>query len=239
MADETFVINAGGYIGKAPEAKLNLPVQPEKLSGFRRNEASMELENKLGLRGLELLKEEERISKKKAKLLYGGRLDQIEVGTYAGLREIHRFLFDEIYFFAGETRKLNIAKGNFRFVSALYLEEALERISAMPMDAFEQIVAKYVEMNIAHPFPEGNGRSTRIWLDAMMKANLGKVVDWQKIHRDDYMAAMERSPVKDTELQVLLQAALTDRCQDQKLFMHSIDVSYQYEGYAHYRAEDL
>jgi len=239
MADETFVINAGGYIGKAPEAKLNLPVQPEKLSGFRRNEASMELENKLGLRGLELLKEEERISKKKAKLLYGGRLDQIEVGTYAGLREIHRFLFDEIYFFAGETRKLNIAKGNFRFASALYLEEALERISAMPMDTFEQIVAKYVEMNIAHPFLEGNGRSTRIWLDAMMKANLGKVVDWQKIHRDDYMAAMERSPVKDTELQVLLQAALTDRCQDQKLFMHSIDVSYQYEGYAHYRAEDL
>ena len=199
----------------------------------------MELENKLGLRGLELLKEEERISKKKAKLLYGGRLDQIEVGTYAGLREIHRFLFDEIYFFAGETRKLNIAKGNFRFVSALYLEEALERISAMPMGTFEQIVAKYVEMNIAHPFLEGNGRSTRIWLDAMMKANLGKVVDWQKIHRDDYMAAMERSPVKDTELQVLLQAALTDRCQDQKLFMHSIDVSYQYEGYAHYRAEDL
>lgn len=239
MADETFVINAGGYIGKAPEAKLNLPVQPEKLSGFRRNEASMELENKLGLRGLELLKEEERISKKKAKLLYGGRLDQIEVGTYAGLREIHRFLFDEIYFFAGETRKLNIAKENFRFVSALYLEEALERISAMPMGTFEQIVAKYVEMNIAHPFLEGNGRSTRIWLDAMMKANLGKVVDWQKIHRDDYMAAMERSPVKDTELQVLLQAALTDRCQDQKLFMHSIDVSYQYEGYAHYRAEDL
>ena len=225
--------------GKAPEAKLNIPVQPEKLSGFRRNEASMELENKLGLRGLELLKEEERISKKKAKLLYGGRLDQIEVGTYAGLQEIHRFLFDGIYFFAGETRKLNIAKGNFRFASALYLEEALERISVMPMDTFEQIVAKYVEMNIAHPFLEGNGRSTRIWLDAMMKANLGKVVDWQKIHRDDYMAAMERSPVKDTELRVLLQAALTDRCQDQKLFMHSIDVSYQYEGYAHYRAEDL
>ncbi len=199
----------------------------------------MELENKLGLRGLELMWEEERISKKKAKLLYGGQLDQIEVGTYAGLREIHRFLFDEIYPFAGETRKLNIAKGNFRFASALYLEEALERISAMPMDTFEQIVAKYVEMNIAHPFLEGNGRSTRIWLDAMLKANLGKVVDWRKISRDDYMAAMERSPVRDTELRVLLQDVLTDCFQDQELFMHSIDASYQYEGYAHYRAKDL
>ena len=199
----------------------------------------MELENKLGLKGLELMREEERISKKKAKLLYSGRLDQIEVGTYAGLREIHSFLFDEIYSFAGETRKLNIAKGNFRFASALYLEEALERISVMPMGTFEQIIAKYVEMNIAHPFLEGNGRSTRIWLDAMLKANLGKVVDWQKINRDDYMAAMERSPVKDTELRVLLQDALTDRFQDQELFMHSIDASYQYEGYAHYRAKDL
>ena len=199
----------------------------------------MELENKLGLKGLELMREEERISKKKAKLLYGGWLDQIEVGTYAGLREIHRFLFDEIYSFAGETRKLNIAKGNFRFASALYLEEALERISAMPMETFEQIIAKYVEMNIAHPFLEGNGRSTRIWLDAMLKANLGKVVDWQKINRDDYMAAMERSPVKDTELRVLLQDVLTDRFHDQELFMHSIDASYQYEGYAHYRAKDL
>ena len=199
----------------------------------------MELENRLGLKGLELMREEERISKKKAKLLYGGRLNQIEVGTYAGLREIHRFLFDEIYPFAGETRKMNIAKGNFRFASALYLEEALERISAMPMDTFEQIVAKYVEMNIAHPFLEGNGRSARIWLDAIMKAKLGKVVDWQRIDRDDYMAAMERSPVKDTELRALLQDALTDRCQDQELFMHSIDASYQYEGYAHYQAKDL
>ena len=216
-----------------------MPEQPENLSGFWRNEASMELENKLGLKGLELMREEERISKKKAKLLYGGWLDQIEVGTCAGLREIHRFLFDEIYSFAGETRKLNIAKGNFRFASALYLEEALERISVMPMETFEQIIAKYVEMNIAHPFLEGNGRSTRIWLDAMLKANLGKVVDWQKINRDDYMAAMERSPVKDTELRVLLQDALTDRFHDQELFMHSIDASYQYEGYAHYRAKDL
>ena len=199
----------------------------------------MELENILGLKGLELMREEERISKKKAKILYGGRLDQIEVGTYAGLQEIHRFLFDEKYPFAGTTRELNIAKGHFRFASALYLEEALERISAMPMETFEQIVAKYVEMNIAHPFLEGNGRSGRIWLDAMLKAKLGKVVDWQRISRDDYMAAMERSPVKDTELRVLLQDALTNRCQDQELFMHSIDVSYLYEGYAHYQAKDL
>ena len=199
----------------------------------------MELENKLGLKGLELMREEERISKKKAKILYGGRLDQIEVGTYAGLQEIHRFLFDEIYPFAGTTRELNIAKGHFRFASTLYLEEALERISAMPMETFEQIVAKYVEMNIAHPFLEGNGRSGRIWLDAMLKAKLGKVVDWQRISRDDYMAAMERSPVKDTELRVLLQDALTNRCQDQELFMRSIDASYLYEGYAHYQAKDL
>lgn len=199
----------------------------------------MELENKLGLQGLALMREEERISKKKAKILYDGRLDRIEVGTYAGLQEIHSFLFNEIYPFAGETRKLNIAKGNFRFASALYLEEALERISAMPMDTFEEIIAKYVEMNIAHPFLEGNGRSTRIWLDAMLKAKLGKVVDWQQIDRDDYMAAMERSPVKDTELRMLVQAALTDRFEDQELFMHSIDASYLYEGYAHYQAKDL
>lgn len=199
----------------------------------------METENKPGLQGLELMREEERISKKKAKILYGGRLDRIEVGTYAGLQEIHSFLFNEIYPFAGETRKLNIAKGNFRFASALYLEEALERISAMPMDTFEEIIAKYVEMNIAHPFLEGNGRSARIWLDAMLKAKLGKVVDWQQIDRDDYMAAMERSPVKDTELRILVQAALTDRFEDQELFMHSIDASYLYEGYAHYQAKDL
>lgn len=199
----------------------------------------MELENKLGLQGIELMQEEERISKKKAKLLYGGLLDKIEVGTYAGLKEIHRCLFEEIYPFAGETRTLNIAKGNFRFASALYLEEALGQISAMPMDTFEQIIAKYVEMNIAHPFLEGNGRSTRIWLDAMLKAKLGKVVDWQKINREDYMMAMERSPVKDTELKLLLEGALTDRCDDQELFMHSIDASYHYEGYAHYKASEL
>ena len=199
----------------------------------------MELENKLGLMGLELMQEEERISKKRAKILYGGQLDQIEVGTYAGLQAIHRFLFEEIYPFAGETRKLNIAKGNFRFASALYLEEALQQISAMSMDTFEQIVAKYVEMNIAHPFLEGNGRSARIWLDAMLKDRLRRVVDWQRINRDDYLAAMERSPVKDTELRALLQDALTDRCEDQELFMHSIDASYRYEGYAHYQAKHL
>ena len=199
----------------------------------------MVLENKLGLDGIELMRAEERISKRRAKLLYEGRLDDVEVGTYAGLQAIHRYLFEEIYPFAGQTRKLNLSKGGFRFASALYLDEALEKISAMPRETFEQIVAKYVEMNIAHPFLEGNGRSARIWLDAMLKAALGRVVDWQKIPREDYLLAMERSPVRDTELRELLKNALTDRVADRELYMHSIDASYGYEGYAAYRAKDV
>lgn len=199
----------------------------------------MELENRLGLRGVDLMKAEEQISKRRAKALYAGLLDEIEVGTYTGLREIHRLLFEEIYPFAGQTRKLNLAKSSFRFASALYLDEALEKNSAMPQNTFEEIVAKYVEMNIAHPFLEGNGRSARIWLDAMLKSALGRVVDWQSIPREDYLLAMERSPVRDTELRQLLRNALTDRVRDQELYMHSIDASYGYEGYSAYRADAL
>lgn len=199
----------------------------------------MALENKLGLDGIELMRAEEQISKRRAKQLYGGLLDQIEVGTYAGLQSIHRYLFEDIYPFAGQTRKLNMSKGGFRFASALYLDEALEKITAMPMSTFEQIVAKYVEMNIAHPFLEGNGRSARIWLDAMLKSALGRVVDWQRIEREDYLLAMERSPVRDTEIKQLLENALTDRIEDYELFMHSIDASYGYEGYTAFRTGKL
>ncbi|MDO5328208.1 MAG: Fic family protein [Clostridia bacterium] len=200
----------------------------------------MELQNKLGLTGVAFLYEEERISKIKARRLYDERvIDTFEVGTYAGLQAIHRWLFEDIYDFAGETRKLNRAKGGFRFASALYLEDALRQISAMPQETFEQIIAKYVEMNIAHPFLEGNGRSTRIWLDAMLKKALGKVVDWSRVDREDYLLAMERSPVKDTEIRLLLKDALTDQVDDRTVFMHSIDASYGYEGYRQYRMEEL
>lgn len=200
----------------------------------------MNLKNKLGLEGLAFQQEEERISKQKAKRLFEENiLETFEVGTYTGLQSIHRWLFEDIYDFAGKTRTLNLAKGNFRFASALYLEEALERISAMPQRTFEQIIAKYIEMNIAHPFLEGNGRSTRIWLDAILKKELGMVVDWNKVDRDDYLAAMERSPVRDTEIKMLLKAALTDQVNDRIVFMHSIDASYRYEGYHAYRTEDV
>ena len=200
----------------------------------------MELQNKLGLTGVAFLHEEERISKIKARRLYDERvIDTFEVGTYAGLQAIHRWLFEDIYDFAGETRKLNMAKGGFRFASALYLEDALRQISAMPQETFEQIIAKYVEMNIAHPFLVGNGRSTRIWLDAMLKKALGKVVDWSRVDREDYLLAMERSPVKDTEIRLLLKDALTDQVDDRTVFMHSIDASYGYEGYRQYKTEEL
>ncbi len=200
----------------------------------------MELKNKLGLEGLAFQLEEERISKQKAKRLFEEHvLDTFEVGTYAGLQAIHRWLFEDIYDFAGQTRTLNIAKGGFRFASAIYLDEALERISDMPQRTFEQIIAKYIEMNVAHPFLEGNGRATRIWLDAILKKELGKVVDWSRVGRDDYLAAMERSPVKDTEIRLLLQEALTDQTDERAIFMHGIDASYRYEGYNRYRTEDL
>ena len=200
----------------------------------------MDLKNKLGLEGIAFQQEEERISKQKAKKLFEDHmLDTFEVGTYAGLQAIHRWLFEDVYEFAGQTRTLNIAKGHFRFASALYLEEAHKRISTMPQKTFEQIVAKYIEMNIAHPFLEGNGRSTRIWLDAILRKELGKVVDWSRIDRDDYMAAMERSPVRDTEIRLLLESALTDKTEDRTVFMRSIDASYRYEGYSHYKTENV
>ena len=200
----------------------------------------MELTNKLGLSGTDLAREEERLSKIRAKQLFDDHVvDTFEVGTYAGLQAIHRWLFGDIYDFAGQTRTLNMAKGGFRFASALYLDEALRKISAMPQETFEQIVAKYVEMNIAHPFLEGNGRSGRIWLDMMLKKAMGKVVDWSRVDQEDYLLAMERSPVRDTELRALLEAALTDRVDDRLIMMHSIDASYRYEGYNHYRTEEL
>ena len=200
----------------------------------------MELKNKLGLDGLEFRHEEERISKQKAKRLYDEHmLDSFEVGTYAGLQAIHRWLFEDIYEFAGQTRRLNIAKGNFRFASAIYLDEALHQISKMPQETFDQIIAKYIEMNIAHPFLEGNGRATRIWLDAMLRKEIGKVVNWAEVDRDDYLAAMERSPVKDTEINMLLHAALTDETENRAVFMHSIDASYRYEGYTRYKTEEV
>ena len=183
---------------------------------------------------------EEKISKLKAlKLFDTNEMENIEVGTFEGLSIIHKFLFEDIYSFAGKIRKENIAKGNFRFASCMYLEDVLKKIDDMPDNTIEQIVDKYVEMNIAHPFREGNGRSTRIWLDMILKKELNKVVDWSKVDKEDYLLAMERSPVKDTEIRLLLQNALTDKVNDRLVFMKGIDTSYQYEGYYTYKLEDL
>lgn len=201
----------------------------------------MTLENKLGITdSQELARAEERISKQKALALFeSGALDQMAPGTFAALAQIHRALFVDIYDFAGDLRTVNIAKGHFRFASALYLEAAVAEIERMPQNDFDEIVAKYVEMNVAHPFREGNGRSMRIWLDQMLRAALGKVVDWSLVDKEDYLLAMERSPVRDTEIKTLLGAALTDRVADRVLFMKGIDRSYEYEGYSAYRTEAL
>lgn len=201
----------------------------------------MALENKLGITdSQELARAEERISKQKALALFeSGALDQMAPGTFAALAQIHRALFVDIYDFAGDLRTVNIAKGHFRFASALYLEAAVAEIERMLQNDFDEIVAKYVEMNVAHPFREGNGRSMRIWLDQMLKAALGKVVDWSLVDKEDYLLAMERSPVRDTEIKTLLGAALTDRVADRALFMKGIDRSYEYEGYSAYRTETL
>lgn len=183
---------------------------------------------------------EEKISKLKAlKLFDTNEMENIEAGTFEGLSKIHKFLFEDIYSFAGKIRKENIAKGNFRFASCMYLEDVLKKIDDMPQTSFEDIIKKYVEMNIAHPFREGNGRSTRIWLDMILKKELNKVVDWSKVDKEDYLLAMERSPVKDTEIRLLLQNALTDKVNDRLVFMKGIDTSYQYEGYYTYKLEDL
>ncbi|EJX8811886.1 Fic family protein, partial [Enterococcus faecalis] len=190
------------------------------------------LENKLGIiNQLELNRVEERLSKEKAKQLYdSGDIDRVEVGTFKGLSYIHNYLFEDIYEFAGKVRSQNISKGNFRFAPVMYLEIALEHIDKMPQRNLDEIVAKYVEMNIAHPFREGNGRATRIWLDLILKKELKQVVDWNLIDKEDYLSAMERSPVKDLEIKYLISNALTDKINDREIFMKGIDISYYYEG---------
>ena len=201
----------------------------------------MALDNKLGLTSTaELDREEERISKKKAAQLFDQKLlDTFGVGTFAGLALIHKYLFEDIYDFAGELRTVNIAKGNFRFAPLMYLQSALENIDKMPQSNFDEIVEKYVEMNIAHPFREGNGRSTRIWLDHILKNKIGKVVDWSKVDKEDYLLAMERSPIKDVEIKVLLKGALTDEINSREVYMKGIDHSYYYEGYTTFKTEEL
>lgn len=199
------------------------------------------IENKLGVTdSAELAREEERISKSKVMQLFeSGNLDTWEAGTYETLAKIHQHLFEDIYEFAGKMRKVNIAKGNFRFVPLLYLESALKNVENIPQSTFDEIIEKYVEMNIAHPFQEGNGRSTRIWLDVILKKELQVVVDWSKIDKQDYLLAMERSPFKDVEIKYLLKQALTDKIEDREIFMKGIDASYFYEGYHLYKTEEL
>lgn len=199
------------------------------------------LKNKLGIiDSTELAREEERISKKKAAEMFeSGMLDTVKPGSYAALQAIHKQLLGDIYEFAGQTRNVNLAKGNFRFAPVMYLDAALVSVEKMPQSTFDQIVEKYVEMNIAHPFREGNGRSARIWLDQILKKELGKVVDWSKVDKDDYLMAMERSPIKDVEIKFLLKNALTDQVDNREMFMKGVDHSYDYEGYHSYRTEDL
>lgn len=201
----------------------------------------MALENKLGIKDdIELVHEEERLSKTRALELYDtGALDTFEVGTFAGLAAIHAYLFQDVYEFAGKRREVNIAKGAFRFAPAMYLAAALDAIDAMPQATFEQIAEKYVEMNVAHPFREGNGRSTRIWLDCIFKRELGQAVDWSLIDKEDYLFAIQRSPVRDVEIKHLLKAALTSKIDDREVFMKSIDASYRYEGYSTYSLREL
>ena len=201
----------------------------------------MVLENKLGLANTnDLAREEERISKKKACALFdNGMRDQLPAGTVFSLKAIHKYLFDEIYDFAGEIRNVNISKGNFRFAPLMYLDVALENIEKMPQSTFDEIVKKYVEMNISHPFREGNGRSTRIWHDCILKKELGMVVDWSKVDKDDYLLAMVRSPIKDIEIKHILKAALTDEINNREVYMNGIDHSYYYEGYTTFKTEEL
>ena len=201
----------------------------------------MALENKLNITdSAQLFREEERISKKKAAMLYDkGLLDALEAGRFSALSFIHEFLFGDIYDFAGKVREVNISHGDFRFAPLMYLDSALEYVSNMPQSTFDEIIEKYVEMNIAHPFREGNGRATRIWLDLILKKELGLVVDWSKVNKEDYLLAMERSPVKDIEIKHILKNALTERVDDRELFMKGIDNSYHYEGYSAFKTEDL
>ena len=201
----------------------------------------MALQNKLNITdSAELAREEERISKKKAVELYDkGLLDGLEAGKFSALAFIHKYLFEEIYDFAGKVRDVNIAKGGFRFAPVMYLDSALEHVSNMPQSTFEEIIEKYVEMNICHPFREGNGRSTRIWLDLILKKELGMVIDWSKVDKEDYLMAMERSPIKDIEIKHILKNAMTDKIKDRELYMKGLDNSYLYEGYTAFKAGEL
>lgn len=201
----------------------------------------MVLPNKLNLTNqIELSKAEEKLSKQKAKRLFeSGDINRMEIGTFKGLAQIHAYLFGDIYEFAGKLRDVNLAKGNFRFAPLMYLPQSLEHISAMPQSTYEQIVEKYVEMNIAHPFREGNGRATRIWLDLILKSEIQRVIDWNAVDKAEYLSAMERSVVKDVEIKHLLEAALTEKINDRELFMKGIDISYYYEGYSEFKVEDL
>lgn len=201
----------------------------------------MIMENKLGItEQIELAKAEEKISKQKARQLFdSGDIKKVEVGQFSGLAYIHAYLFDDIYAFAGKIRDVNIAKGNFRFAPLMYLEASLKHIDAMPQSSFDEIIEKYVEMNIAHPFREGNGRATRIWLDLILKQERQQVVDWNQVDKEDYLSAMQRSPIKDVEIKALLKQALTDQINDRALFMKGIDVSYYYEGYSEFKTEEL
>lgn len=201
----------------------------------------MILKNKLNIDNqVELSKVEEKISKQKAKQLFDSRdINKIEIGTFEGLAYIHKYLFEDIYDFAGKIRNVNIAKKNFRFVPVMYLESALESISKMPQNSFEEIIEKYVEMNIAHPFREGNGRVTQIWLDIILKQNIGQVIDWNLVDKEEYLSAMERSVVKDIEIKHLLKQALTNEINNRNIFMKGIDISYYYEGYNEFKTEEV
>lgn len=201
----------------------------------------MALENKLGITdSAELARIEEKISKARAlELFETGLLNTFPVGNFEGLAMIHKYLFDDIYDFAGKMRTVNIAKGNFRFAPVMYLGAALDNISKMPQSTFDEVIEKYVEMNVAHPFREGNGRSTRIWLDCILKKELGLVIDWSRVDKEDYLLAMERSPIKDVEIKFLLKAALTDQVNDREVYMKGIDASYHYEGYNVYKTENI
>ena len=201
----------------------------------------MALENKLGINNsAELARVEEKISKTKAIRLYESNIvEDFEIGKFSGLAKIHYFLFDELYDFAGKIRTVNIAKGNFRFAPVMYLESALKHIDDMPQSTFDEIIEKYVEMNVAHPFREGNGRSARIWLDLILKKELKLVVDWNRVDKEDYLLAMERSPIKDVEIKVLLKNALIDWIDDREVYMKGINASYYYEGYNTFKAEEL
>ena len=201
----------------------------------------MVLQNKLGIEDqIELARTEEKITKVKAiELFETGKLNSFEVGTFEGLAKIHKYLFEDVYEFAGKIRTENISKSNFRFASVMYLEEALKQIDKMPQSNFDEIIEKYIEMNIAHPFREGNGRSTRIWLDMILKKEIGKVIDWSKVDKEDYLLAMERSPIKNTEIKFLLKEALTVKINDRDVYMKGIDASYNYEGYSMYNTKNL